>query len=72
MTKLTDQYPRTGQECKFFLATGGEFIGFFDNGGALDKHSIRSSDGKGYFFEQGAEGDQSYSNIIGWEYYIKK
>lgn len=72
MTKLKDQFPRAGQECKFFLITGEEFIGFFDHGGAYDPSKITSHIGGTHYFEQFAIGVHSYDNIAGWEYYTKK
>lgn len=71
MTKLTDQFPRAGLECNFNLANGDSFIGFFDHGGAYDKSKIVSVKGGTLYFEQDAKGDNSYKNILSWEY-VKK
>lgn len=71
MTKLTDQFPRAGLECTFYLNDGNSFIGFFDHGGAYDKSKITSVKGSNYYFEQDTKGESSFSNIISWEY-IKK
>jgi hypothetical protein len=71
MTTLEAQFPIAGRECRFYLRDESTFIGVFDHGGAREKSKIMSTDGKNLVFEQFAEGEKSYSNILGWENYIK-
>lgn len=68
MTKLTDQFPRAGLECTFYLKDGQSFIGFYDHGGAYDKSKITGIKGNNYYFEQGAKDDNDFTNILSWEY----
>lgn len=68
MTRLEDQFPLAGRECKFFLKDGNNFIGFFDHGGAYDPSNIISEAGSNYYFEQKATGANSYDLVLGWEY----
>lgn len=71
MTKLTDQFPRSGPECIFHLKSGESFIGVYDHGGAYDKAKITSAKGSNHYFEQDAKEGSSFDNILSWEYKSK-